>query len=130
MREWDELSNYLLVDPDAVSENSTSEVWWKCPEKAHLYRMSIRRRVMFDYRGIRALSVKAEAEKRVTSTGEKSDFYRAKVREKNRPQQLLEPVFSCVGFVIKSLFGENPLKKFFTYTGILAQLLHLAGRTQ
>ena len=72
MREWDELSNYLLVDPDAVSENSTSEVWWKCPEKAHLYRMSIRRRVMFDYRGITACPVcKGRSRK-------KSHFYRRK----------------------------------------------------
>lgn len=51
MKEWDWVSNYLLVNPDEVSENSIEQAWWNC-SKGHVYRMVISKRVMYDYRSI------------------------------------------------------------------------------
>lgn len=53
MLEWDEISNYALVDPDEVLPSSAENVWWNCPN-GHKYRMAINRRVLFDYRGLTA----------------------------------------------------------------------------
>ena len=30
MAEWDDLNNYLLADPDNISERHPQKVWWIC----------------------------------------------------------------------------------------------------
>jgi len=53
MKEWDEVSNYVLVDPDKVAPGTNEDAWWNCP-KGHTYRMRISHRVIFHIRGITA----------------------------------------------------------------------------
>lgn len=53
MKEWDEIANYFSADPDTIGERSKEIAWWNC-DKGHTYKMSIIRRVVFDYRGLTA----------------------------------------------------------------------------
>ena len=71
MKEWDWVSNYVLVDPDKVSPASKETAWWNCP-KGHTYKMPINQRVMFDYRNITACPYCKGRNKR------KSHFYMRK----------------------------------------------------
>lgn len=49
--EWDYINNYLLCDPDYVSDISKKKVWWKCSiNNKHQYIMSIGKRVHFKKR--------------------------------------------------------------------------------
>lgn len=51
MREWVYVNNYVLADPDQVSERSSISVWWQCPnDSKHHYTTSIANRVMFKTR--------------------------------------------------------------------------------
>ena len=53
LAEWDYVSNYVIVDPDHVSDKSNIKVWFRCmknPEHEN-YDMSIATRVLFKERG-------------------------------------------------------------------------------
>lgn len=53
LAEWDYVSNYIIVDPDHVSDKSNIKVWFRCmknPEHEN-YDMSIATRVLFKERG-------------------------------------------------------------------------------
>jgi len=51
MGEWAYLPNYLLADPDRISDSCNTPVWWNCQNnKEHLYVMSPRRRILFQKR--------------------------------------------------------------------------------
>ena len=53
MKEWDEISNYALINPDEVGPGSKEDAWWICPN-GHSYIMRINHRVMFSIRKMTA----------------------------------------------------------------------------
>ena len=51
LEEWDFVSNYLLADPDQISDTSAISLWWNCPHDSdHVYLMSPKQRLMFQKR--------------------------------------------------------------------------------
>ena len=51
MAEWDLVNNYLLADPDRISDACNISVWWNCPkDKTHVYSMSPKRKLMYQKR--------------------------------------------------------------------------------
>lgn len=51
MDEWDDLSNYLLADPDQIGDSCIIPVWWNCPhDQEHHYMMSPKQRLLFQKR--------------------------------------------------------------------------------
>ena len=49
--EWDYVANYLLDNPDTISERSTRKYWWYCSiDPTHKYCMSPKDRLMFQKR--------------------------------------------------------------------------------
>ena len=51
LKEWDFINNYLLADPDQISESFATPVWWKClNDSSHKYHMSPADRLMFQKR--------------------------------------------------------------------------------
>lgn len=49
--EYDYLANYLIIDPDMVSEKSKIIVWWKCHHNnTHKYPMSFATKLMYQKR--------------------------------------------------------------------------------
>ena len=51
MAEWDDIGNYLLSDPDCISDSSNTPVWWICQkDEAHRYIMTPAQRLVFQKR--------------------------------------------------------------------------------
>lgn len=50
MQEWDDISNLLLVDPDAIFDTCNKIVWWTCVDCGYKYPMSPARKAMFKKR--------------------------------------------------------------------------------
>ena len=51
MEEWDYVNNYVLADPDMISDRCIIPVWWNCNNvSGHKYTMSPARRVEFQKR--------------------------------------------------------------------------------
>lgn len=51
LKEWDYINNYLLADPDQISENCSLPVWWECVnDSRHKYYISPARRLEFQKR--------------------------------------------------------------------------------
>lgn len=52
IKEWDILSNYFFLQPQEVTALSSEVVWWKCQKKGHRYRMSVKRKIEYENRGL------------------------------------------------------------------------------
>lgn len=51
LNEWDYVNNYLLADPDQISDSFNLSIWWICPkDKSHEYPMSPARKLMYHKR--------------------------------------------------------------------------------
>lgn len=51
MKEWYVFPNYLLADADQMSGSRSTQVWWQCPKsKEHAYKMSPKKRLLFQKR--------------------------------------------------------------------------------
>ena len=50
MKEWDYKNNYLICNPDKISEKSSNHVWWKCVECKKSYILPVKKRVYFKKR--------------------------------------------------------------------------------
>ena len=59
LKEWDYINNYLILDPDTVSDSNSTPVWWICQNKTetknqkiitHYYPTSIKSRLIFQKR--------------------------------------------------------------------------------
>ena len=51
MDELDYVNNYLLADPDQISDSCDLPIWWICPkDKSHEYPMPPSRRLMYQKR--------------------------------------------------------------------------------
>lgn len=51
IEEWDYVNNYIIVDPNTISDNHASPVWWICKNnKNHHYPMSVSRKLMYQKR--------------------------------------------------------------------------------
>lgn len=50
MAEWNILLNSLLIDPDEILDENTSDVWWKCDKCNTNYLMSPKRRILYEKR--------------------------------------------------------------------------------
>lgn len=53
LNEWDYINNYLICNPDTVSDNTRKKVWWICQNK-HKYLMPISMRVYYQKRNLKA----------------------------------------------------------------------------
>lgn len=52
MAEWDETNNYMLMNPDMISDRTNRRAWWDCPnDPTHIYPMSVAQRVEMKLRG-------------------------------------------------------------------------------
>ena len=53
MEHWDFINNYILADPDKISDKYRKRVWWFCENgKPHKYRMTPRERLLKQKRGM------------------------------------------------------------------------------
>ena len=50
MEEWDHLNNYLLADPDTISERYPKKVWWICSKCGESYTLSPKQKLYYRMR--------------------------------------------------------------------------------
>jgi len=46
IEEWSYVNNYLIIDPDTISDNYQLDVWWKCKTCNYSYKMSPKQQVL------------------------------------------------------------------------------------
>ena len=51
LTEWEYVNNYALADPDKISDDDDTPVWWCCPDCGQRYTMSTRKRIELQERG-------------------------------------------------------------------------------
>ena len=51
MNEWNWINNYVLVDPDEITEKYSTNVWWICKRNPdHVYELSVSEKILYKKR--------------------------------------------------------------------------------
>ncbi|RGF99882.1 hypothetical protein DWY78_05295 [Ruminococcus sp. AF27-12AA] len=49
--EWNWINNYVLVDPDEITEKYSTNVWWICKRNPdHVYELSVSEKILYKKR--------------------------------------------------------------------------------
>lgn len=54
MKEWNYINNYILCDPDTISDKYSKKVWWLCNKCGYKYQMSPKQRVYYQKRHMKS----------------------------------------------------------------------------
>ena len=58
LKSWDYLNNYILLDPDMISDSCTERVWWICENNpSHKYQLSPKQKIMYQKRHMESCSI-------------------------------------------------------------------------